>query len=252
MKESSGLYARVLLLNPVEERGYISYAEDLFALAKLQEKPLPRERMLDRATHLLSQAQVLAPYKYEIVADLALVYCWWATVTTDPMTMTARGRISDKYYEQVLALSPNHVNFWTERAFLNIRVLNNSQAAERYLLRAIQLDPEYSWPHKIAGDHYYLLGKAAADPEVAAVAFKKSVFQYGEALRTRKKDDQVSRSECDLGIGRVLAETGKTSDAIIRVGKAYRGAAEKDKPGIRKFLDSLERNPAPDDKGGEQ
>lgn len=252
VKEASGLYARVLSLDPVEERGYISYAEDLFALAKTQEKPLSRERMLDKASHLLSQAQVLAPYKYEIVADLALVYCWWATVTTDPMTMAARGRISDKYYEQVLALSPNHVNFWTERAFLNIRVLNNPQAAEKYLLQAIQLDPEYSWPRKIAGDHYYLLGKAATDPEAVAAAFKKAVFQYGEALRTLKKSDPVSRAECDLGIGRILAETGNTGDAIERVGKAYRGAAEKDKPGIRKFLDSLESKQTPDDKGGEQ
>ncbi|MEI6970450.1 MAG: O-antigen ligase family protein [bacterium] len=241
IKEASLLYQRAISLDQTEERCYVSFAEDLFAHAKKQERPVVRERALDRSAHLLSQAQALAPYKYEILADLGLLYCWWATVTTDQSIMTTRGRIADTFYAQVLTLSPNHVNFWTERAYLSMRVLNRLDVAERYLQRAMQLDPEYSWPHKVAGDFYYVKGKGTDDGAASAEAFKASRAQYSEALRTWRRNDPLSRSECQLGISRIMAETGDVSEALVLARQAYRGAGQKDKAGIRKYISTLER-----------
>ena len=165
--ESIALYRRALALNPHQDRYYLFIGLDSMAKMETASDMERRSYWFEESRKAFEEAWRISPLDPDHPANLGTLYLRWAWTTSEPVERVDRLERALEYYQQAVALSPNHHGVRLKSDMLEIHlVLGNlyvamdelDQAAAIYE-KASEVDPDDYRSHEGLAIVYQRLGR---------------------------------------------------------------------------------------------
>ena len=187
------IYKHADELAPDEDHYYLFLGRSYLEQAKAATTVDAQAALVQQAESDLKVAQKLNPLNTDHTANLARLYSWWASVTTDPAQHQQRADIASNYYAEALTLSPQNSTLWGEWSILYLDIFNQPQQAYQYLTHALALDPLYDWTQGLMGDYYVKISQNITDTKTKNADLTQAIAHYKQAysLATSSADGTV-------------------------------------------------------------
>ena len=200
------LYAQALSLAPNEDYYYLFLGRSYLEQAKQLTTEAEQSAVVAQADRDLRAAQKINPLNTDHTANLARLYSWWASKTTDVQKRMERGKMSADFYALATTLSRNSASLWGESAVVYLNILNQPDEAKKLLEKAISLDPEYPFVQSLMGDYYLNVGRTQTAPELKIKNFEIAITYYETAIKSSVGQDAGSQLNYSIAIGNVYLE----------------------------------------------
>lgn len=208
------LYKRANQLAPSEDYYYLFLGRSYLEQAKETTDATQQEQLVNQAEADLKVAQKINPLNTDHTANLARLYSWWASQTTDAAVKQQRAQIASDYYARALTLSPNNSNIWGEWAILNQDVLHQPQKAYEDLTTALSLDQSYNWTQGLMGDYYYKISKTITNTAQKSEDLLQAVDYYKTAYQLTLSSDKTTRIQYLVDLSNSYIDMNRLDDAI--------------------------------------
>jgi tetratricopeptide (TPR) repeat protein/O-antigen ligase len=177
---ASVIFDQAIQIQPQEDFYYLYLGRSYLEQAKQVEDVAQQDTLMLRADQVLRDALQINPLNTDHSANLARMYSWWASRTTDQAARQERSEASLKFYDQSLSLSPNSTGLWTEKASLLIG-MNRTQESIAALQQAIAIDKTYVQAQALLADYYYRQAQALADPAAITATLQLAATHFALA-----------------------------------------------------------------------
>ncbi len=208
------IYKHANDLAPSEDHYYLflgrSYLEEAKAATSTQEQAA----LVQQAETDLKVAQKLNPLNTDHTANLARLYSWWASVTTDPAQQQQRAQIASDYYAKALTLSPQNSTLWGEWSILYMDIFHQPQQAYQYLSHAIELDPLYDWTQGLMGDYYVKISQGITDTNTRNADLNKAIGLYKQAYALAVSSADGTAPNFLISLGNAYTSIGDLTNAL--------------------------------------
>jgi tetratricopeptide (TPR) repeat protein len=209
------LYKQAIRQAPDEDFYYLFLGRSYLEQAKLTQDPAIQTQLVQEAERDLVEAQGINPLNTDHTANLARLFSYWATTTTDPKIRMERALRSNQYYRTALTLSPNNSTLLGEWAILNLDILNDPGEAFRLLTRAIELDPMYNLTQNLMGNYYVKISQQFTDTAKVNTTLEQAAFHYNEAYNAiNSYTDPQIRINSLLSLADVYRRLNRLNDSI--------------------------------------
>jgi tetratricopeptide (TPR) repeat protein len=208
------IYKHADELAPDEDHYYLFLGRSYLEQAKAATTADAQAALVNQTESDLKVAQRLNPLNTDHTANLARLYSWWASVTTDPVLHQDRADIASAYYDKALTLSPQNSTLWGELAILYIDVLHQPQQAFQTLSHALELDPLYDWTQGLMGDYYIKISQTITDPALREPNLNQALDHYTQAYKISTSTADGSAVTYLISVASVYASLGKMDDAL--------------------------------------
>jgi tetratricopeptide (TPR) repeat protein/O-antigen ligase len=274
------IYKHADELAPDEDHYYLFLGRSYLEQAKEATTPEAQASLVQQAESDLKVAQKLNPLNTDHTANLARLYSWWASVTTDQTQYQQRAETASKYYAEALTLSPQNSTLWGEWSILYMDIFHQPQQAYQYLTHALELDPLYDWTQGLMGDYYvktsqnitdtatknadlntavtyyqkaYSLAKASADGTSSTYLISlgnaytnlgnldEALATYSQTLSLQLSQDNIWRIQETMA--RIYAQKGDKNDALTHASLALGGAPDNQKTRLQQFIGQIQAMP---------
>jgi tetratricopeptide (TPR) repeat protein len=177
---ASIIFDQAIQMQPKEDFYYLYLGRSYLEQAKTVQDTAQQDQLMQRADQVLKTALRINPLNTDHSANLARMYSWWASRTTDPQTSRDRGESSALFYGQAISLSPNNAPLWTEKASL-LMGLGRADEALAALQQATTLDDTYIEAEAMLGDYYYRRAQTLTIPEEITQTLRVAADHFGRA-----------------------------------------------------------------------
>jgi tetratricopeptide (TPR) repeat protein len=208
------IYKHANELAPDEDHYYLFLGRSYLEQAKAATTADAQAALVNQSESDLKVAQKLNPLNTDHTANLARLYSWWASVTTDPVQHQNRADIASAYYDKALTLSPQNSTLWGELAILYIDVLHQPQEAFQTLSHALELDPLYDWTQGLMGDYYIKISQTITEPTLRNADLNQALDHYTQAYNLAASTADGTAATYLISAGSVYASLGKLDDAL--------------------------------------
>ncbi len=195
------LYNHAISLAPNEDYYYLFIGRSYLEQAKLQTAEADQSAIVQQADQDLKVAQKINPLNTDHTANLARLYSWWATRTTDSAVKKQRGDISVQYYNEATALSRNSAGLYGETAVVYLNILGQPDQAKTLLDKALSLDSEYPFILGLVGDYYMAEGRGQSDKNSKVKSMEDAVAYYQKAVDASVGNDAGSKLTYMIAVG---------------------------------------------------
>jgi len=218
---ASLLYRHAINLAPNEDYYYLFLGRSYLEEAKTITDETSQQDLVKQAEADLRTAQMINPLNTDHTANLARLYSWWASQTSDPEQRKARSEKASDYYSKSVMLSPNNSTLWGEWAVLLLDLIGNPEEARQKLNYAINLDPEYSFTQSLMGDYYVKISRLQADNVVRIEDLQTAQDYFREAIRVAKPTENTYKINSLVSLGNTYIEQAtlnpeKMDPALLR------------------------------------
>lgn len=224
------VYRKAIEQTPNEDHYYLFLGRAYLEYAKTLGDPQEREELMKQAEEDLIKAQAINPLNTDHTANLARLYSWWASTSSEPTVKQKFASMSEAYYEKAVVLSPNNVTLWGEKAILELSQLKNTEKALETLEIAMQVDSEYDRTHALLGD-YYSQEARKLEGDARRQMFGQAADEYSKALQyvAKPKENNPARYTYSIALAGVNLELEEYSNAIQAYLTAIDNAQQRDK-----------------------
>jgi len=165
--ESIALYRRALALDPHQDRYYLFIGLDSMAKMETASDMEHKSYWFEESKKAFEEAWRISPLDPDHPANLGTLYLRWAWMTSEPVERVKRLERALEYYQQAVALSPNHHGLRLKSDILEIHLLlGNLYIAMGELDRAMviyekasEVDPDDHRSHQGLAIVYQRLGR---------------------------------------------------------------------------------------------
>ncbi|MFZ6027451.1 MAG: tetratricopeptide repeat protein [Chloroflexota bacterium] len=175
---ASYIFKEAVDTQPKEDFYYLYLGRSYLEQAKTQEDAAAQDRWVQQAEQTLQTALQINPLNTDHSANLARMYSWWYSRSTDDEVRLARGEKAVYYYTQALSLSPNSAPLWTEKANALLNIGRNDEALDA-LLKAAALDSTYIQAHGLLGELYMRQAQNLSDPSLITQTYELAAEYFG-------------------------------------------------------------------------
>ncbi len=200
------LYNEAISLAPNEDYYYLFIGRSYLEQAKLLTTEGEQAAVVEQADKDLKTAQQINPLNTDHTANLARLYSWWATRTTDAATKKQRGEISANYYTRARTLSRNSATIWGESAVVDLNILDKPQEAKSFLDKAIELDPQYPFVLSLMGDYYVSISATSISQQLKVQNLETGISYYDKAIQSSVGRDAGSQLNYAIAKGNVYLD----------------------------------------------
>ncbi len=199
-----------------------------------------RDAAFHTALRGLDQAQAADPFNYLHAQQMGQTCAGWAAMTADPARQAERARAAEAHFARAATLSPNRPELWNRRAQLQIQQLGDPIAAERFLARALELDPEYPPTHECLGEHQLRLamGQEPGSPAMQQ-ALARAAQSFQRVLDLGGPEDTGQTWRIHLVLGDIALRRGRRAEARRHIRQAYELAPAAERDSIRRMLQTV-------------
>jgi tetratricopeptide (TPR) repeat protein/O-antigen ligase len=208
------IYKHANELAPDEDHYYLFLGRSYLEQAKAATTADAQATLVNQSESDLKVAQKLNPLNTDHTANLARLYSWWASVTTDSAQYQNRANIASAYYEKALTLSPQNSTLWGEMAILYLDVLHQPQEAYQRLSHALELDPLYDWTQGLMGDYYVKISQTITDTTLKDADLNQALDHYTQAYKLATSSADGTAATYLISMGSTYAGLGKLDDAL--------------------------------------
>jgi tetratricopeptide (TPR) repeat protein len=208
------IYKHADELAPDEDHYYLFLGRSYLEQAKAATTVEAQAAQVQQAETDLKVAQKLNPLNTDHTANLARLYSWWASVTTDPAQHQQRADIASNYYSEALTLSPQNSTLWGEWSILYLDIFNQPQQAYKYLTHALDLDPLYDWTQGLMGDYYVKISQNITDTTTRTANFDQAITHYKQAYSLAKSSADGTAPTYLISLGNAYTNIGNLDTAL--------------------------------------
>lgn len=206
------IYQRANQMAPNEDYYYLFLGRAYLDQARSLSDSGQQQALFDQAQRDLVKAQSLNPLNPDHTANLARVYSLWAAYTSDVQQQRERLETSDTYFRQALAISPNNVRLWNEWAYLADKQLDQPEAAQERLERALAIDPSYDWTYGQLGSLAEGKSAQANTPTEKIYWLEQAVDYYRQSIAI--PGEAQLKYTYNLALGGALVQLERLPEAI--------------------------------------
>jgi tetratricopeptide (TPR) repeat protein/O-antigen ligase len=174
------IFDQAIKMQPQEDFYYLYLGRSYLEQAKTTEDTAKQDQLMQQADQVLKAALLLNPLNTDHSANLARMYSWWASRTTDPKNNSDRAASSLLFYNQAISLSPNNAPLLTEKASL-LQGMGRTDEMLVALKQATALDDTYIQAEAMLGDYYFRQAQNLTASAELTSTLQEAASHFGRA-----------------------------------------------------------------------
>jgi tetratricopeptide (TPR) repeat protein len=200
------LYQYSLGLAPSEDHYYLFLGRSYLEQAKEQTEIEQQTLLINNAESDLKRAQRINPLNTDHTANLARLYTWWASSSSDLSQKLERAEKASNYYRLATTLSPNNATLWGEWATLYLEIVGDFAQAKTILDHALSVDSRYNFVYGLLGDYELSISRQLTDQEDRIERISSALEYYERAVEVSVGRDASSKAEYMIMLGNTHIE----------------------------------------------
>lgn len=214
------LYQRAQDLAPSEDHYYLFLGRGYLELARLlqSDDPEASEDWMEQAEEDLLRAQAINPLNTDHTANLARLFRFWSSLSSETELRQQRARQSETFYNRALELSPQNAVIRNELAILQLQLLNQTDQAISTLNQTLEIDPYYDGTHAVLADYYSQSAQRASEEEARTAQYELAIFHYEQAIDLtdtyRRNVNKTTRYNYRVALAGVFTQLNELDTAV--------------------------------------
>jgi tetratricopeptide (TPR) repeat protein len=199
---------------PTADNQYVLWSEALGEQAAVTRNRDEQQALFLKAEQVLESGRKLRPLASHFSSRRGDLYLKMALAEPAAEKRRALGMQAVESYKQASSLDPGNFEIWNRMAYVGLMLFKPPDEAQPWLLRSLELFPNWHQTHTLLGDLFFRKGTAAQNGDDRKAFLTRAATNYLKAIDLTSTNYSDTRYRYSMALGKTFVELRDLSQAI--------------------------------------